>query len=111
MSLHFELIERYSPMLAVRVAQGLALSVAWQIMTGKALENMTAGGYVALMGEDLVGWTVLTAPMGDYSGGEAVVCGVNPDPAAPEIVIEVKHPIEGVMGVFEHELLVLVKAP
>ena len=104
-----ELINCYSPSLGKSLDRGKHCSEdVWKIMTGKRLEEMTAGDYVELMGGDLVGWTVETEAMGEYPGGPAEVRGVRPDPEATEIVLEVKHPTEGIMGIFESETLALL---
>lgn len=64
---------------------------------------MKASKLVQSMGASLVGREVLTAGVGEYPGGEAVVTELHPDPGAPEIVFNVRHPSVGVIGVFDHE--------
>ena len=60
----------------------------------------------------LIGKTVLTERIGEWPGGDAEVIALQPDPKAPEIVMQVRHkskadPLEPSrlweMGVFEHE--------
>jgi len=67
------------------------------IQFGRA--DLIAGKY----GESLIGLEVLTEAIGDYPGGWAPIVEVAPDLNAPEIVFNVRHPTEGVMGVFEYE--------
>lgn len=77
---------------------------------------MNAKYLVLLMGQRLIGRTVLTEPMGIYPGGPAKVTEINPDPAAPEIVMQVEHPTwrddgdneRGSIGVFSYEELELL---
>jgi len=57
----------------------------------------------ACMGADLVGKRIVTPPLGDYPGGEAVVLDLGTDPAAPEIVMNVHLDDWGDIGVFEFE--------
>lgn len=51
---------------------------------------MTARTAVNCFGATLIGKTIITQPFGDWRGGQAKVLDVNPDPAAKEIVMEVK---------------------
>ncbi len=72
---------------------------------------MNAKYLVLLMGQRLIGRTVLTEPMGSYPGGPAKVVEIAPDPeGAPEIVMQVEHPTwreddnpTGSMGIFHYE--------
>ena len=70
---------------------------------------MNAKYLVLLMGQRLIGRTVLTEPMGIYPGGRAKVTAVNPDAGSPAIVFQVEHPIwrdkwgSNSIGVFETE--------
>jgi hypothetical protein len=66
---------------------------------------MTAEKFVSVYGKFAVGMVIATAPMGEYPGGMATVVELAPDPAAPEIAFNVKHPTAGVMGVFGTELV------
>ena len=50
-----------------------------------------------------IGDLVYTHPMGEYPGGPAEVIEIDPDPAAPEIAFNVRHPTFGEIGVFEYE--------
>ena len=59
-------------------------------------------------GERLIGRQIHTPPMGEYPGGIAQVVALTPDEACPEIVLQVKHPTFGEIGVFEHEDVALV---
>ncbi len=53
---------------------------------------MNARIAVEVLGGSLVGKFVTTEPVGSYIGGRAKVVELNPDPAAPEIVMTVRHP-------------------
>jgi hypothetical protein len=66
----------------------------------------TASVIVQKFGKSLIGGTVNTIPMGEYPGGLAEVIELEPDPAAPEIVFQVKHPTFGEIGVFGYEPVV-----
>jgi len=66
---------------------------------------MQADKMVAKHGSSLIGRTLITSAMGDYPGGLAKVTQINPDPAAPEISIQVEHPSFGSIGIFENELV------
>lgn len=57
---------------------------------------------------NLIGKQVMTEPMGEYPGGVAKVTKLFPDPSAPEIVFQVKHPSFGRIGVFANEICDLV---
>lgn len=67
---------------------------------------MTAKELVESKGEGLVGQMVFTKKIGEYPGGRAKVVELNPDPEAPEIVMQVMHPTFGEIGVFEDEPIV-----
>lgn len=72
---------------------------------------MNAGSFVNIYGRSAIGRVVITQAIGSYPGGPAIVTTTNPDPAAPEVVMLVKHPwwthpdwpTDPVMGIFEHE--------
>lgn len=70
---------------------------------------MTAQELVDVLGDALVGRRVITEAIGEYPGGEAEVIQIQPDPEAPEIVFQVKHPTYGEMGVFDYEDISLIK--
>lgn len=59
-------------------------------------------------GARLIGRQIHTPPMGEYPGGIVTVVALTPDPDAPEIVLQVKHPTFGEIGVFESERVALV---
>ena len=65
---------------------------------------------VGKMGQALVGRLVVTPAVGDYPGGIRRVVEIAPDPEAPEIVFNVEYDGSefGVMGIFEHESVLLV---
>jgi len=56
----------------------------------------------------LIGAEIVTQPFGEYPGGIAKIIALHPDPTAPEIPIQVKHPSFGEIGIFEHEQVYLV---
>lgn len=71
---------------------------------------MNAEVLVELMGQRLIGRTVLTEAIGIYPGGPAKVTEIAPDPeGAPDIVMQVEHPTwrdeegNGSMGIFHYE--------
>lgn len=64
---------------------------------------MTAQALVDAWGKKLIGRRVVTIAIGEYPGGVATVTEILPDPGAPEIVFQVKHPTYGPMGVFNFE--------
>jgi len=70
---------------------------------------MLAEELVKKHGSALIGRTVLTNPMGEYPGGYAEVLELEPDPEAPEIVFQVKHPTFGEIGVFGYERVYLIE--
>ena len=74
---------------------------------------MTAQELVNQLGADLIGREVLTVAIGEWPGGFATVTEIEPDPAAPEIVFQVRSEEHGEMGVFGHEPIAHVtgKAP
>jgi len=65
--------------------------------------NNTAGEMVEKYGKDLIGKTVLTAPMGEYPGGLAIVTEIEPDENNTEIALNVNHPVFESMGIFYYE--------
>ena len=78
---------------------------------------MNAKDLVDLMGQRLIGRTVLTEAIGIYPGGPARVTEIAPDPADPSIVMQVEHPTwreddgdneRGSIGVFSYEELELL---
>lgn len=72
-------------------------------MTAKELVQTTGA-----LGVDLVGKKILTQRYGEYPGGIAEVTELAPDETAPEIVLNVRHPTFGEIGVFDHEEVSLV---
>lgn len=72
---------------------------------------MNAGSFVNIYGRSAIGRVIMTEAIGGYPGGAAIVTGLHPDPAAPEIVMLVKHPFwthsfspaNPVIGILEHE--------
>ncbi len=72
---------------------------------------MTAEELLSRYGTELVGTTIMTEAFGDYPGGPAKVIELCPDPEAPEIVLQVKHPTFGEIGVFDFEEVALLAAP
>jgi len=74
---------------------------------------MKAKELVELLGEELVGRAVVTEAVGDYVGGLAHVSKLAPDPSAPEISFNVKHPTwcdpdgGNEIGVFSDEEILL----
>lgn len=69
---------------------------------------MNAKQLVDLYGKDLIGRVVWTLPMGEYPGGPATVTALCEDEAAPEIVLNVHHPVFGPCGVFDFEEVALL---
>lgn len=69
---------------------------------------MIAEAVVNTYGDDLVGRTVFTEPVGEYPGGFAEVTELAPDEAAPEIVCQVNNPCYGEIGIFWNEELEVV---
>ena len=55
------------------------------------------------MGDQIIGWRILTEPMGDYHGGPAEILDRGDDDAAPEIVLNVRNDTGEPMGIFEYE--------
>jgi hypothetical protein len=55
----------------------------------------------------LIGRHICTQAFGHYPGGVAEIIAVEPDPACPEIVLQVKHPTFGEIGVFDFEEVAL----
>jgi hypothetical protein len=53
--------------------------------------------------DNLIGMWIMTERFGGYIGGPAKVIAINPDPNAPEIVIQVDNPKFGEMGIFDYE--------
>ncbi len=64
---------------------------------------MTAAEFVTMHGTAPIGRRINTEAWGFYPGGVATVIEVVPDPNAPEIVLQVRHPGFGEIGIFEHE--------
>jgi hypothetical protein len=56
-----------------------------------------------LFGDSLIGKSIITEAIGTYPGGIAKVVELDPDPKAPEIVIQVFHPTFGEIGIFDYE--------
>jgi hypothetical protein len=61
-------------------------------------------------GENLIGMSVMTERIGAYPGGIATVIEINPDPDAG-IVLKVKHPTFGEIGIFDSEEIYLAQCP
>jgi hypothetical protein len=75
------------------------------VVCGKAAELSTH------FGNRLVGATVMTSVLSRWQGGKAIVIEITPDPAAPEIPLQVKHDTTGEeMGIFGDEFLMLEAA-
>jgi hypothetical protein len=64
---------------------------------------MTAKELAEEMGATLIGKQINTEQFGTYPGGIAEVIALTPDAEAPEIVIQVRHPTFGEIGVFDFE--------
>jgi hypothetical protein len=70
---------------------------------------LLAGDIVQAWGKALVGRKILTFPMGEYTGGEAVITKISPDRATPDIAFIVKNDSweddqgSHEIGVFGHE--------
>jgi hypothetical protein len=69
---------------------------------------MRADEIVTIHGKDLIGREIITMAIGSYPGGVAKVTDIHPDPAAPEIPIQVIHRDAGTMGIFEWEDVTLI---
>ena len=69
---------------------------------------MNAGELATKYGNKLVGLRAWTYPAGDYPGGVAVITAVYPDPEAPEIALNVRHPKVGEIGTFRYEEMFLI---
>lgn len=71
--------------------------------------------FAARRGIDIIGLRVLTEAIGTYPGGVARIIEVAPDPAAPEIAVQVRHETEidpetgklWEIGIFDCEMLIL----
>jgi hypothetical protein len=70
---------------------------------------MTAKHMVLEFGEELIGRVIFTQPFGDWPGGAARVTELTPDPACPEIVMQVYRPGPGSIGVFDYERVDFVR--
>lgn len=77
---------------------------------------MNARKAVREFGQALIGKHIWTERYGEYPGGIATVVELEPDPNAPEIVLEVQHLSwrtkehhDGKIGVFEHEYIALIE--
>lgn len=80
---------------------------------GASMLKMLASDAVKQFGDQLIGRDIITARYGDWQGGRARVLKLNPDKAAPEIVMTVKAirtsrydsrtNIGEEIGVFDHE--------
>ena len=64
---------------------------------------MNAKQYIDELGENAIGQVVQTEAIGEYPGGLAEIIEIYPDPAAPDIVCMVLHPIWGEMWILEYE--------
>jgi hypothetical protein len=69
---------------------------------------MTAKQLTKTHGASLIGRRIETEAIGEYSGGIATVTEIAPDPQAPEIVFNVRHPTYGEIGVFKWEQVTLL---
>jgi hypothetical protein len=69
---------------------------------------MTAKELKWKYGAKLIGRNIHTPPMGEYPGGIAEVIALTPDESSPEIVLQVKHPTFGEIGVFDYERVSMV---
>jgi len=69
---------------------------------------INAKAFIDASGDRAIGQRVFTAQMGDYPGGEAIITEINPDPNAPEIVMMVKHPTYGDVGIFDTEIIGII---
>lgn len=72
-------------------------------------QEMRARDLVDAHGLDLISKSVITEAIGGWPGGVATVTEIQPDPAAPEIVFQVRSDEHGEMGVFDHEMVTLVE--
>lgn len=66
-------------------------------------EKISASRLVKKMGEKLVGWWLVTEPLGDYPGGFARVVRLNDDPNAEDIAFIVEPKEGSEIGVFDYE--------
>jgi hypothetical protein len=64
---------------------------------------MNAKIFTDTHGYTIIGKHIFTEAIGEYPGGVAEVIALYPDKKAPEIVLQVKHPTFGEIGIFEHE--------
>lgn len=67
------------------------------------MEHITAGD-LRNSEENLIGRKIETQQIGDWPGGLAEIIKLDPDPAAPEIVFNVKNK-HGEVGVFDWEIV------
>lgn len=70
---------------------------------------MNARQLRATMGKKLIGRRIVTARMGEYSGGVATVIDLGHDKNAPEIVMNVRKRGCPCMGIFEYERVRLIE--
>jgi hypothetical protein len=78
-------------------------------MSTKKTHSVKAGWLANISGPNLIGKLVNTMAIGDWQGGPCEVTEVDPDPAAPEIVMNVRHLDGGdEIGVFEDEDIQLI---
>ena len=57
---------------------------------------------------ELIGLGILTQSIGNWPGGPARIIELDPDPAAPEIVFNVKN-IRGEIGIFDWETIYILE--
>ncbi len=57
---------------------------------------------------ELIGLNILTQSIGNWSGGPARIIELDPDPAAPEIIFNVKN-IHGEIGIFDWETIYILE--
>lgn len=70
--------------------------------------KLQANRFVEIYGESAIGMIIGTQAIGEYPGGLAEVVGLESDPAAPEIVFDVRHPTFGEIGVFDYETVEVI---
>jgi len=61
------------------------------------------------IGNEIIGWRILTTPMGDYRGGPAEILDRGDDEEAPEIVLNVRNDTGEQMGIFEYETVQILQ--
>lgn len=62
----------------------------------------------AIANVSLIGQKIHTEAIGDYPGGPAEVIDLGHDREAPEIVLNVRHPTYGEIGIFAQEHVILL---